>query len=311
MSKKRKKPEDRSWRDINQSVNTRAMTSQGRRRFGWNLVRMFGTTLLIGAACAIGIYLWRGFETPVETLGPVASGEPVRDVVVLTDGVLADAWVLERLALPEGILLMSVDLEAMKAALEMEGQVRAAIVKRDYPDTLVVTLAERMPIVRVMVPLEPGKPEAMLVGRDGFVYRGYHYDPQMVATLPWIDGIRLSREGDGFAPIQGMDRVSDLLLAARQEAPHLASQIRVVSLAEHPLMIVKTRSAEKIIFEGENYRRQFGRLDFILDHYRDAVGPEVRFKRIDVSIEAQVSVQLASATPSESPLLTQHIPTQQ
>lgn len=311
MSKKQKSPGERSWRDINQSVNTRAMTSQGRRRFGWNLLRMFGTTLLIGAACAVGFYLWRGFEKPVETLGSMASGEPVRDVVVLTDGVLADEWVLERLALPEGILLMSVDLDALKSALESEGQVRAAVVKRDYPDTIVVTLAERMPIVRVMVPTEPGKPEAMLVGRDGYVYRGFHYDPRMIATLPWIDGIRLTREGDGFAPIHGMDRVSDLLLAARQDAPHLASQFRVISLAEHPLMIVKTRSAEKIIFEGGNYRRQFGRLDFILDHYRDAEGPDVRFKRIDVSIPAQVSVQLAGTPPSQSPLLTQHISTNQ
>jgi cell division protein FtsQ len=239
----------------------------------------------------------------------------VRDVVVLTDGVLTDAWVLQRLALPEGILLMSVDLAAAKHALEAEGQVRAAVVKRDFPDTLVVTMNERVPVVRIMVPLEPGNPEPMLVGRDGFVYRGYHYDARMITNLPWLDGIRLVREGPGFAPVAGMDRVSELLLAARQDAPHLASQFRVVSLEQYPLMIVKTPTAEGILFEPGNYGRQLARLDFILDHYLDAVGADVRFKRIDVSIETQVIVELASGTPTAGPpnlsLLTQHIPNQQ
>ena len=52
------------------------------------------------------------------------------------------------------------------------------------------------------------------------------FDPAMVETLPWLDGIKLSRAARGLAPIEGMRPVSDLLrlgeARGRESLPQLA-----------------------------------------------------------------------------------------
>lgn len=285
-------PRENSWRNVRQAVNPRAMTTQGRRRFGWSVARTTAITLIVAGLVALGA-LWIvdvGFETPSRKIAPVVKAEPLQDIVVLTDGVLTKEWVTERLALPEGVALMAIDLTATKTLLESFGQVRRAVVARAYPGTLEVTLEERAPVVRVMVPLDPKHPEALVVARDGVVYRAFNYDQAMIERLPWLDGVRLTRSGDDVFPIDGMDRVSELLLAGQHEAPHLARTWQIVSLAERPRIVVRTATVREIVFEPGNYRRQFARLDYILDLYREQGVPRDGVNRIDLSISSQVVV---------------------
>jgi hypothetical protein len=311
MTQQVETPFAQSWRDIRQSVNPRTMTPHGLRRLGSNVLQMAFSLLFLGGAAGVGAYLWHGYDTPANTLAPVVKAVPLREVVVLTDGVLAKDWVVERLALPEGVALVAIDLDAAKTALEGDGQVRSAVVSRDFPDTLVVTMEERVPVARALAALEPGgKPETLFLARDGTVYRGRNYDTAMVAALPWIDGVRLVRRGAGFEPVEGMNRVSDLILAVRQDAPHLAAEFRVVSLAGLPRLIVRTPAIREVVFEGgasaNTFRQQLARLDYILDdHRRQADAPGI--ERLDLSIAAQVIVKYARpAVPG--PVLSQSNP---
>ncbi|MGH8021533.1 MAG: cell division protein FtsQ/DivIB [Opitutaceae bacterium] len=295
-------PREQSWRDIRQSVRTKTMTTQGRRRFGWNLARATFSLLLIGALGAVGIYLYQGFETPAVTLAPVVRNEPLREIVLINDGgVLTRDWVAGRLALPEGVALMAIDLDQAKAALEREGQVKAAVLTRDFPGTLVVTIEERVPVLRVLVPRAAAPPEPMFVSREGVIYRGYNYDAKMVRGLPWMDGVRLTRLGSGFVPVEGVDRVSELLLRSRAESPQLAEAFRVVSLAELPRILVRTEKVKEIVFEGSNYRRQLARLDYILEHFGKLPDPPTTIARIDLSVESQVAVRVADASAAPPP----------
>ncbi len=295
MSTEVEMPRGRSWRGIRQSVNPRTMTAKGRARLGWTIARTACLLVMVGGLAGAGVYLWSGFERPSETLAPVVRSEPLREVVLLTDGVLTKSWVLDRLGLPEGIALMAVDLERARLALESEGQVRNAVVSRDFPATLVVTLEERVPVLRALVPAENARREALFVARDGTIYRGFNYDAAMVASLPWVDGVRLSRRGSGFLPLEGIDRVSELLLAAQADAPHLAATFRVVSLAESPRLVVRTEAVRELVFEAGNHRRQLARLDYILDHFARSGTPAGGLARIDLSIPSQVAVRLAPA----------------
>lgn len=246
---------------------------------------------------AVGFYFYLGFERPSETLAPVMKAEPLSEVILITDGVLEKDWVMERLALPQGIALMAIDLDLAKLRLEREGQVRNAVITREFPGSLVVTLQERVPVVRIMVPLEPGRPSAMFVDREGVVYQGFNYDTRMVRRLPWLDGVRLKRRGDGFVPLEGLDQVSDLLLAAQAEAAHLAAAWQIISLAELPLLKIRTREVEAIVFEAGDYRRQLARLDYILDHFLSQGDGLDRVERIDLSIASQVAVDLDGSQP--------------
>ena len=289
-------PQEHSWRDVRQTVNPRAMTSHGRRRLGWSVARTCALVLMFGSAVALGV-LWMiggGFDSPTSKIAPVVKAEPLREIVVLSDGVLTEAWVTERLALPPDIALMAVDLEVARKRLENSGQIRHAVVARDFPGTLAVTLEERTPVVRVMVPLDRTKPEPLLVARDGVVYRGANYDATMLERLPWLDGVRLTRSGEDVLPVEGMDRVSELLLAGQQDAPHLARSWQIVSLAEAPRLIVRTATVREIVFEPANFRRQFARLDYLLDLYREQGVPRDGIARLDVSIPSQVVVSFAA-----------------
>jgi cell division protein FtsQ len=299
---------EQSWRSIRQVVNPRTMTSQGRRRLGWILARATFSLFLLGGLAALGVYLYRGFETPARTLAPVVRDEPLEEIVVITDGVLSRTWVADRLSLPAGIPLMAVDLDRAKLVLEREGQVRVAVITRDFPGTLVVTLEERVPVLRALVPLEGGRREALFVARDGVVYRGFEYDPKMVAGLPWMDGVRLTRSGSGFAPVVGVDRASELIVAAHAEAPHLAAEFRVISLADLPRIHVRTDAVREIVFDPGHYRRQLARLDYILEHYRRQGTPPGGIERIDLSVSSQVAVRLAASRDVSSSLLTRNLP---
>jgi cell division protein FtsQ len=307
-------PHAQSWLGIEQSVNTRTMTGKGMRRLGGNMVRGIFSLVVVGSVAASSFWLWRAFEKPEQTLAPVATTAPVREVVALTDGVLTRDWVRERIALPAGITLVAVDLGSIKAAVEKEGQVAEAVVSRDFPDTLVVTIRERAPVARVMAALDrAAPPESLLVGNDGVVFRGRGHDAGTIARLPWLDGIRLTRRGeDGFEPVDGVGRVCDLMLAMRRDAPHFIGRFQVVSLAEAPLLVVRMPEAREVVFEETDLPRQLARLDHILkEHARDAAAP--RIERIDLSIAAQVTVRYASdsraaGTPGSSFSLNRNLP---
>jgi len=294
MSKTNKGSSSQSWRGINQTVNQRAMTKQGRRRLRWNVARAIFSIVVCSGIAVLAGFLYRGHRSPETTLASVSDSTPLRDIVVLTDGTLTEDWARERLALPEGIPLMTIDLEAAKHAIEAEHQVRTAVVTRHFPSTLLVTLEERAPIVRVMVPTDPERPELMFVGRDGVVYRGYYYDRELESRLPWLDGVRLVRDGDNFAPIAGLKDVSELLLVAMQDAPHLAAAFRIVSLAEPPRLLVQIADGPQAIFSPGDFRLQLARLDYVLDLCRQQPLPRGMPGRIDLSLGSQVVVQIAA-----------------
>jgi len=286
MSTEVEHPGAQSWRGISQGVSPRAMSAPGRRRFSMNIVRGAFTVVALAALAAVGVYLVHGFERPAETLAPVVKADPLREIVVLTDGVLTDAWAKEALNLPEGIALMAVDLDAARAALLRTGQVKGVVVARDFPDTLVVTVEERVPVIRIMAAIEPGGLEPLVVSRDGVVYRPVNNSPAMIHALPWLDGVRLTRQGEGFAPLSGIGDVSDLLIAVQQEAPHLAPAWRVVSMEEAPRLVVRTREIKQIVFDNVNVRRQLAWLDHILDQESRRAEPRP-IERIDLSIAAR------------------------
>ncbi len=292
-------PPGRSWRNIRQEVKPLAMSRKGRRRqlAGWAKA---GALAAFVAGSGWGIYeLAHSWSTDRAALVTAVHSEKVKDVVVINpDGVLDRAWVNGVLALPKSTSLMALELPALHAKLVAHGQVRVAVLTRHFPDTLVVTLQERTPVARVQVADSTGAPKQLLVAKDGVVYDGVNYDKAMLASLPWLDGIRLVKSAQGFEPVAGMADVSALLSTVQVNAPHLYREWLIVSLArlaDRDEIIVKAQEVPEIVFSRKrDYFKQIAQLDYVIGETR-RVEPAPVLQSVNLSFEGQVPVKLQGA----------------
>ncbi len=293
-------PPGRSWRNIRQEVQPQAMSRKGRRRqrLEWvKLAALFTFTVIAAGSVYEVVHAW---ETDRAALATAVHSEPVRDVVLITDGVLTQKWVGSVLGLPKPASLMALDLTALRDKLRANAQVRVAVLTRSFPDTLVVTLQERTPVARLQVSEGIGPSKQFLVARDGVVYDGFNYDKQMLAGLPWLDGLRLVRAGGGYEPIAGMSDVAALLSTAQLQAPHLYRGWLIVSLARlagHDEIVVKAQDIPEIVFSRKRaFFKQIAQLDYVVDQVRTL--PEPALQSVNLVLEGQVPVKLQN-TPDE------------
>jgi cell division protein FtsQ len=289
----------RSWRTIRQEVSAPAMSRRGRRRRLWAWTKVTGLALFAAAAAWGGIALFNSWSTNRAALANAVHSEPVKEVAVITDGVLTKQWALQTLALPKGASLMALDLPALRDRLLAFGQVRVAVLTRSFPDTLVLTLQERTPVARLQAS-DGLLTKQLLVAKDGTVYEGQNYDKPLLASLPWLDGVRLIKAGHDFAPIDGMADVSALLTTAQLQAPHLYRGWQVVSLArlaEADEIIVKAQDVPKIVFSRKrDFYKQVAQLDYVIDASHVIADP--KFQSVNLTLEGQVPVRMQD-TPDE------------
>jgi hypothetical protein len=270
------------------------MSREGRRRLVWSTLRLsIAVSVLAGVAFG-GWQVTRALRENSRN-APAVAAVPLNLPKLQTDGFLASdpEWLIRALALPKNATLMGLDLEQLRDRLLSQGQVNTAILTKVFPATLKVRITERTPIARVMAQLAGGEPKAFLVARDGVVFAGVGYEEPLLNTLPWLEPLKLARDGDGFVPISGMGVVADLLGKAKLEAEHLYSGWRVVSLARlntDAEIEVRTTTGATIVFSAtSDYFSQIANLDLAMDKL-NAQG--VAFKRINLANGRDVTVTL-------------------
>lgn len=291
-------PETRTWREIPQHVRPRAMSREGRRRV------LVGVTRAVLGVLALALAAGGAWEVAAVIRNPAsmpdaAKADRIRSLVLVTDGVLDKGWLARTLAVPANATLMGIDLAQMRSRVLADSQVSSAAVLRNFPDTLTVRISERSPVARVMAQTGGEAPGMLLVSRDGVVFAGTGFDPAMIASLPWIEGVTLVRHGASIAPIEGMPAVADLLASAKLEAEGLYRTWQVVSmgrLASDGDIEVRTSTGIRVIFgTREDYLRQIARLDLLIDATTDATRP---LREVNLSLGAEVPVAYGTAAPT-------------
>ncbi len=288
-------PETRSWREIPQQVRPRAMSGEGRRRVA------MGSMRAVMGSLAIGLVSWGVWEVSamLRDMPDAARADRVRSLVLVTDGVLDKNWLAKTLSIPSDATLMGLNLNELHSRLVADAQVASATIERNFPDKVTVRISERSPVARLMAQSGSASPAMLLLSRDGYAFPGSGFDPSMIATLPWIDGVRLSRIGKAFAPIDGMKTVSDLLATGKLEAEELYKRWQVISLARLATdgeIEVHTRDGMKVVFGSrEDYLRQIARLDLLVDSNTDPTRP---IRTVNLALGSQVPVTYGTAAPT-------------
>lgn len=300
----------RSWRDIPQVVAPRSMSREGRRRLTMGFVKA-GLGLLTFALVA-----WAGWEVvqlwqhdPMRLAAPVKS-DPLRTIKLTTNGVLDEEWVVEKLALPRGVALMELDLDALQTQLLADHQVRTAVLTRKFPDTLLVTLQERSPVVRLRVADRSGQPRDLLVARDGMVFPGVNFAPELVASLPWLDGVTLAPlKVGGFAPVAGLETVADLLETAQVNVPNLRRTWRVIGMerfSSYGEILVRSDQVREITFGlRDDFLTQVALLDAVLAETRErpvsTINLSLGKKQVPVVFAPEGAAGALAPAPAASP----------
>ncbi len=288
-------PPTRTWRDIAQPVRPRAMSSAGRWRLTLTIIR----TVVMGAV--VGGLAWAGWTVTAALGGDArhvpaaAKAVPMRPPELQTDhdGVLDAAWLVRTLALPKGASLMELDLARLRDRVLADRQVETATLARHFPDRLLVKITERTPIARVRVDLPDGGRSDVLIARDGVGFIGTGFDPAGIATLPWLSGAPLARDGSGFRVGADVAPLARLLADAQFAAPHLYRDWHSVSLAhlaDDREIEVTVKNGLAVVFSAHGgFFLQLANLDYIA--HRLARSPGVRAPRIDLSLGRDVPVQ--------------------
>jgi cell division protein FtsQ len=291
-----------SWRTIRQDVTARAMSKRGRQRQLLAWTKVVALVVLVGGGL-FGIYsVVHTWESDRAAIATAVRSEPVREIVVLTNGVLTREWVAKTVALPRETTLMALDLAALREKLMASGQVSVAVLTRNFPDTLVVNLQERTPVARLQVSDGLGNRQ-LLVAKDGVVYDGAGYEKSLVATLPWLAGFSLRRgpTPGSYEPIEGMESVASLLTTAQLQAPNLYRTWLIVSLERlrsHQELTVKSEEIPEIIFSAkDDFFRQIAQLDYIVDTTRPQSG-QVGLQSVNLALGRDVPVRFTQ-TPDE------------
>jgi hypothetical protein len=275
-------PAARSWREISQPVKPRAMSTGGRWRLVMACVR---TTVLVALLGGLGWGAWllvAALQENPKRVPAAAKSVPVKPPELkktMREGVLDNAWLARTLELRPGVSLMELDLEKLRARVLADQQVLTANIRKIFPDRLEVQITERMPIARVRVDLGIVQRD-LLVARDGVLFFGTGFDTAMLKTLPWLDGIAVTRDGAGFRPIANMDVVARLLAEAQFSAPHLYQFWQSVSLARLESdreLEVTTKDGTKALFTAKlGFFMQLAHLDNVIERLSGVRGARAR-----------------------------------
>lgn len=272
-------------------MNPRAMSKQGKRR------RLGSGFRVIIALISLGVVVWISWKVVIllehgpRSSATAASSVPINGhLTLISDGVLDndERWLKSVLDLSDDATLMSIDLKQLQDKLLSQGQVASARLIRIFPSTLAVTITERIPVARVMAQSKEGITQTLLVARDGVAFVGLDYNPGLLNSLPWLDGISMVRQGNGFVPIQGMTIVSDLLIQSKLWVNALYQTWNIVSLDKlqsDGLIKIKTKDRILITFgTQEGFFRQLARLDTLMDTVKTGTAGRATLREVNLSL---------------------------
>lgn len=271
------------WRDLSRSK------SGGRRKplpTSWRAklrtAAVWGKRVLVAAVfCAAvwGIVAAYGNFSLRKAL--VGKSQRITNIELSTNGYIKGKWLTSYLTVAPEERMDTLNIFFIKDSLEALSQVKNAKVEKIYPSTVRITLDERKAVAR----LGGNTNRKYLVGEDGELYSPICVPDAEIDALPtavWNFPYPAT-VGIKFKHVDTLKA----FLAAAKKAGMLGDFESVDTLMLDsitlPLIRVKSKAYNEIVFSDKNIARQFDRLGYILRYLKENAIENV--ESIDVSLD--------------------------
>jgi cell division protein FtsQ len=232
-----------------------------------------GTILLVGLSLIVltGYGIWWLVKATIDRLVYDNPRFAIRQIVVDDDGVLTPERVVQFAGVRVGENLLSIDLDRVRANLEMLPLVRAVEVRRMQPDRLFIRVMERTAVARLRVATREMGDETFYVDRAGFVMKaiklpdGTLLQPQTPRPAPVLTGVTLADARVGRqVESEQIYRALELLDKLDQAVAGSLLEVEQIDLSKPRQLVLTTRQRTTVKVDVEDFPQQLRRLGVIL-----------------------------------------------
>ncbi|MDR1434861.1 MAG: FtsQ-type POTRA domain-containing protein [Puniceicoccales bacterium] len=244
-----------------------------------------------------GNLLWSEIGAPLRAWSKSIYKQPLNCVKFKSNGVLTPQWVKPFLPdLRIGVDMMDIDIFAIKQKIETCSQIKTAVVERQFPGTLKITVEERIPLLRLLV--RDGKlTNEMLIDGEGVVFHGEEISEFDRRSMPFLSGIVLKKTRDGYyEQVPMLDKVYRLIHIAKTKYWSIYAQMEVISIEKlkkksvpWSRIDVRCQCASLVIFEDGDFDEQLKRLDLLLNTPK--IRERLPVERIDLSLGKNAAIK--------------------
>jgi len=227
----------------------------------------------------------------------------VHEINFTTDGALTREQVLNTAGIAEELNIFTIDISRARSLIEQMPQVESAVVQRQLPNRITVTVSERRPIAWVAAKgdEDPSSSErSFLIDARGTVLRSRVILPEYY-HLPIISGF----ETENLVPGQRVPawEMQSALELVSLNADNTRFQVRNIDLSKGYCLIVTDQRHAKITFGLDKIDVQLSRLNRYLDR---AAADKKEIQTVNLIVERNVPVTFydpdaENAPPSEPP----------
>ncbi len=278
------------------NVRTASIKRQRRTKAGSLLWKISGLVIFLSLA-AVGLRVGADkffFQNPEYSL---------RHLESKLEGIMTREELEGMTGFREGKNVFLLDLDRANRTLSAIPEVRSAAIERILPDTVKVSLEQRVPIFLIASSEEgdafvPGK--SYLCDRDSIMIRPARLDAEFL-NLPVVRGIDLAEAVPG-KPLRNEHLARAIRLQqALGEIPEESFTIRSVDVSKSYAAVVTDSSGARFTFGGNDLPSQLERLRKLLSHCQES-GRRIESANLMVSRNTPVTFVLSS--PGAAPKIT-------
>jgi cell division septal protein FtsQ len=223
-------------------------------------------TLVLGMVAVVGIGLHLGVNLLLNQVLYTNPRYSLNEIDIEPRGRFTEYAIRQAANLEKGQNLWTLNLPQITKDLETLPYVSNATVERHFPDKLVITIKERVPVVKIVgLNTDLGAREPFYLDRDRYVLKPR--DNETAPVLPEIIGLTNAELEPGLQLDQPiLIRALEILDAIDHSKLHTTIDIRTINLSD-PLSITMTTTQDmQIRFQLDSIDEQLRRLNQVFNY---------------------------------------------